>query len=1402
MYHYLRRAQANQLPLALSRSRASRVPLSAPAPAPAAAMPAPPSPSAPPAYGACLAAACDVLSVMPGQCAPVDALGMALDGPFAEVLAELGDVSQLATEFPDHVSYDLIYDALALIEHPRTLPPPDDGAVDARRLALRLLSAYRDNEPGVVPAATVNAIFAHHAKHIGQVGGPEAVADAYPAYLEYNINGSVELLDEPPNPLDPLSPADLARAVDATRSSAPSATTTKSSAQPSAATTTRAASPAVPLAAPATTAKTDASSTTSSRVASPVPPRVPTTTTSVTRSPTPSRDDAPNYVECLRTTCEFLKKRPAGTATLSDLNGIAGRFPRVVHELMSLKGLSIEFPDHITHNARLKALRVTSTNFDSLPPDGYIHRRRRALRLLLAYNDNQLGKLPPAVVQTILDKHRAELSGISTANEIARAYPMFTRIEPNGDLNLFSFPTRMLEPKSLEEEDEPVKPGMPAAMAKSAVASTARSTAAPTPASRPSTTGASTATRTTSAASLPPTTPPSTRATSAASQLPTSSSSTITTTATAPSPVPRSKSAVPAHWHPRRSLSRCDIFVVKSASTAWHLPAIVRDANVTKLGVSIELGADGTTADVISISFIDPYRVKPLVFVWDFARAPVADQPLMKMRLQSIMREPALVVVMHGRAAVRDLVRCLDVRPNMVDTQALFQEWMELTVAVWTKFGDAVAKELGAPSMVNVTGHATLNMVLDACKRPQNEHAGMVSVTDFRRGETFWDRHDAQGMLLEYTACNADQLVPAAYLMIKRVGELKALQEDADAREESEEEAEEVETGYVKAMGSVVEPAPAPAPAATAKAPAPPAAAREPVATAAKSPTPAGPSTASPKEAVPTAPASRGPSAVKEDTKTTTSRGVVGAEERKPASRAPTPAEELMPPPGLGLIARKEDAKPTSRAATGAKQQEETQPVIRSATVPKEESKPVVVPAPSPAPAVATVAPSAPAATTVAKAAEPEPPMRNAADARPVPLTKGHPSTHPVNGNGTHDDDDIDPSLGATWATAPLPMGRHAMARFAADTGALEWRNATGAEADDVSQSGAMSHDDFEAIEIGWRNDMEARLLFGILPPPIRAALLRHGANTINVLDELVLDIGRVPQVLFWDAGRVRVERLKQCDPVSRQDLDMICAPLQFGAGNRVGLEGTLHQFSRLLNRTGQVVGLTVRLGRESLPGRGVTGMLLDLMEGGNQSILIAGRSGRDRTTTVRDLASRLAARNHHVLVIDTYGELGGDSDVPHAALGQARRVHVPDRMQQHELIAEAVFNHAPDVLVLHDLITPDDFAALRVAAPRVHAVIVTAPGPLAAVTQSAVWRPLLVGGERVFDAAVEVVEQGVVRVARDVAELEGNAAMVQRRSWPWVGREQQPVQTGPGGERNGKVELGQGMFWVEWERI
>lgn len=39
------------------------------------------------------------------------------------------------------------------------------------------------------------------------------------------------------------------------------------------------------------------------------------------------------------------------------------------------------------------------------------------------------------------------------------------------------------------------------------------------------------------------------------------------------------------------------------------------------------------------------------------------------------------------------------------------------------------------------------------------------------------------------------------------------------------------------------------------------------------------------------------------------------------------------------------------------------------------------------------------------------------------------------------------------------------------------------------------------------------------------------------------------------------------------------------------------------------------------------------------------------------------------VVIVDTSNEIGGDGDVPHPAIGGARRMQVPDPSQQHRVM-------------------------------------------------------------------------------------------------------------------------------------
>ncbi|KAL0293906.1 UNVERIFIED_CONTAM: putative protein ycf45, partial [Sesamum angustifolium] len=52
-------------------------------------------------------------------------------------------------------------------------------------------------------------------------------------------------------------------------------------------------------------------------------------------------------------------------------------------------------------------------------------------------------------------------------------------------------------------------------------------------------------------------------------------------------------------------------------------------------------------------------------------------------------------------------------------------------------------------------------------------------------------------------------------------------------------------------------------------------------------------------------------------------------------------------------------------------------------------------------------------------------------------------------------------------------------------------------------------------------------------------------------------------------------------------------------------------------------------------------------------------------------------------IVVDTSNEIGGDGDIPHPAIGGARRLQVPDPCMKHKVMIEAVDNHMPEVIIV-----------------------------------------------------------------------------------------------------------------------
>lgn len=229
-------------------------------------------------------------------------------------------------------------------------------------------------------------------------------------------------------------------------------------------------------------------------------------------------------------------------------------------------------------------------------------------------------------------------------------------------------------------------------------------------------------------------------------------------------------------------------------------------------------------------------------------------------------------------------------------------------------------------------------------------------------------------------------------------------------------------------------------------------------------------------------------------------------------------------------------------------------------------------------------------------------------------------------------------------------------------------------------------------------DDLEA--LLDILPSNIRHAVEK--ANDSEHLLEIVIDLGRIPTARFVDGEITLLEK-----EVTRAEIDHITERIGvFDADNRAGMERTLHRISAIRNRLGVIVGLTCRVGRAVY---GTVDIIQDLIESG-KSVLILGRPGVGKTTLLRE-AARILAETKRVVIVDTSNEIGGDGDVPHPAVGKARRMQVREPMLQHEVMIEAVENHNPEVIVIDEIGRELEALAARTIAERGVQLIGTAHG-------------------------------------------------------------------------------------------
>ena len=231
-------------------------------------------------------------------------------------------------------------------------------------------------------------------------------------------------------------------------------------------------------------------------------------------------------------------------------------------------------------------------------------------------------------------------------------------------------------------------------------------------------------------------------------------------------------------------------------------------------------------------------------------------------------------------------------------------------------------------------------------------------------------------------------------------------------------------------------------------------------------------------------------------------------------------------------------------------------------------------------------------------------------------------------------------------------------------------------------------------------DDLDA--LLNILPPHIHEPLYQQPDHT--ELIEVILDLGRLPEARFPHR-----ELVLNSQEVSQSDIDYVVARIgEFTGDNRAGINHTLHRISAIRSRHGEIIGLTCRVGRAVF---GTVKMIQDLIESG-KSVLLLGRPGIGKTTMLREVARVLADDSKkRVIVIDTSNEIAGDGDIPHPAIGHARRMQVATPTEQHAVMIEAVENHMPEVIIIDEIGTELEAKAARTIAERGVQLVGTAHG-------------------------------------------------------------------------------------------
>ncbi|KAG1684906.1 hypothetical protein DVH05_010172 [Phytophthora capsici] len=236
-------------------------------------------------------------------------------------------------------------------------------------------------------------------------------------------------------------------------------------------------------------------------------------------------------------------------------------------------------------------------------------------------------------------------------------------------------------------------------------------------------------------------------------------------------------------------------------------------------------------------------------------------------------------------------------------------------------------------------------------------------------------------------------------------------------------------------------------------------------------------------------------------------------------------------------------------------------------------------------------------------------------------------------------------------------------------------------------------------------------------------------------LVDVCLDVGRIPYVYIGKKQRVVLS--KSNAPVTKETIDEVIANLggemRIGSDNRAGLDRQLHRISVMRDKTDEVYGLTMRVGRALLNSACVLTDLLLSDKHAGKSVLFLGKPGSGKTTLIRDVARCVSETMENVCIIDTSNEIGGDGLVPHSCVGWARRMMVPSLEAQASVMVECVQNHTVETLIVDEIGRKAEVLAASTVRQRGPRLIASAHGDFRSLIKNPDLKGLIGGSQQVI---------------------------------------------------------------------